>query len=141
MTTSGDDFLLLLLVSNAILLGIACLAVARFDRRCRRVEGFWASPIGTALSNGKTDGHPEYLRITQRLEERVGELQRTVKVMEIKSPPTRRPEERVLPIENAMRMAKLGASVDDLTRSCGLNAGEARLMRKVHGQARLAIGE
>jgi hypothetical protein len=141
MTTSGDNFLLLLLVSNAILLGIACLAVARFDRRCQRVEEFWASPTGTALSNGKTDERPEYLRITQRLEERVGELQRTVKVMEIKTPQTRRPEERVLPIENAMRMAKLGASVEDLTRSCGLNVGEARLMRKLHGQARLAIGE
>jgi hypothetical protein len=39
-----------------------------------------------------------------------------------------------------MRMAKLGASIDDLTRNCGLNIGEAQLMQKLHGKARAASG-
>jgi len=43
-----------------------------------------------------------------------------------------------LPIENAVRMAKHGASIEDLMRSCGLNIGEAQLMRKLHGQTRAA---
>ena len=43
-----------------------------------------------------------------------------------------------LPIDNAIRMAKQGASVADLTRSCGLNLGEAELMKKLHGRNRRA---
>jgi hypothetical protein len=33
-------------------------------------------------------------------------------------------------------MARHGASIDDLIRSCGLNIGEAQLMRKLHGKIR-----
>ena len=43
--------------------------------------------------------------------------------------------ERVLPLDNAVRMARNGASVDDLTRSCGLNVGEAQLIRTMHAHA------
>ena len=43
-----------------------------------------------------------------------------------------------LPIENAVRMAKHGASIEELVRGCGLNIGEAQLMRKLHGQSRAA---
>ena len=81
------------------------------------------------------------MRITQRLEQRVGELQRTVKIMEMnrgeEPTPVSQPTtvERSLPIENAQRMARMGASIEDLTRSCGLNIGEARLMKKLHGKA------
>jgi hypothetical protein len=50
------------------------------------------------------------------------------------------PVTKVVPLENALRMAKNGASIEDLTRNCGLNIGEARLMQKLHGKARLAEG-
>jgi Protein of unknown function (DUF2802) len=36
-------------------------------------------------------------------------------------------------MEHAARMARGGASIDELTRSCGLNLGEASLMRRLHG--------
>jgi len=34
-------------------------------------------------------------------------------------------------------MARLGASVEELAKSCGLNIGEAHLMQKLHGQSQL----
>ena len=45
-----------------------------------------------------------------------------------------------LPYENAVRMARHGASIDDLTRTCGLSANEARLLMRVHGGATRVSG-
>ena len=138
MITTESYYLLVLLVANALLLAIACTVLSRFDRRCRRIEEFWDSPTGTALAD---DGEEEALQqtlATRRLEQRLGELQRTVKLMEIKAPKQEPNVERSLPIENAMRMARNGASIDELTRTCGLNIGEARLMQKLHGRTQLA---
>jgi hypothetical protein len=42
---------------------------------------------------------------------------------------------RSIPHENAVRMAKHGATVDDLTRTCGLSDIEARLVMRVHGNS------
>jgi len=138
MMTTDTYFLYLLLTSNAVLLAIACLAVYRFERRCRRMENFWSSPTGNAASDlGDEDGRKQ-IQATQRLEQQVGQLRRTVKVMEMKAPKQQAAVERTLPIENAIRMARSGASVEDLKRSCGLNNGEARLMQKLHGRTALA---
>ena len=132
-------FLYVLLASNATLLAIAAVAVIRFERRWQRLESFWDSPTGAALSEADEDELHEQLRATARLEQRLGELQRTVKLLDIKKAPEERPPvERNLPIENAVRMARLGASVEDLTRNCGLNVGEAQLMMKLHGKAAVA---
>lgn len=142
--TIDSYYATMLMIANGLLLCIACYAIVRFERRCKEIEEFWASPTGTAVAEANNDQSTEQMRITQRLEQRVGELQRTVKVMELnrdeqpapKAEP--KPVERNLPIENAQRMAKLGASIEDLTRSCGLNIGEARLMQKLHGKANRA---
>ncbi|MDJ0709940.1 MAG: DUF2802 domain-containing protein [Woeseiaceae bacterium] len=134
-------FIFLLLAANAMLLGLTCHALVRFERRCQRIEDFWESPTGNALAETPDTELREQMQATQRLERRVGELQRTVKVIELNkqrpqpAEPTRPTAERNLPIENAIRMARLGASVEDLTRSCGLNFGEARLMQKLHRRA------
>ena len=129
----------MIMLANGVLLAIACYALVRFERRCRQIEAFWASPTGSAVADDQAD---EQMLITQRLEKRVGELQRSVKVIELKRGETDEkpvvPVERSLPIENAVRMARRGAGIDDLTRSCGLNIGEARLMQKLHGKARPA---
>lgn len=141
--TIDSYYATMLMIANGLLLCIACYAIVRFERRCKQIEAFWASPTGTAVAEAGSDQTHEQMRITQRLEQRVGELQRTVKVMEMNrdgdsgpvTPPEPKAVERSLPIENAQRMAKLGASIEDLTRSCGLNIGEARLMQKLHGKA------
>ncbi len=142
MMTTDSYYLYLLLTSNAVLVAIACLAVIRFERRWKRIEDFWDSPTGTALSESGDDEVREQMKATRRLEQRLGELQRTVKIMDMKEPKQRPPAERNLPIglpiENAVRMARSGASIEDLTRNCGLNIGEARLMQKLHGKAPIA---
>ncbi len=141
MITVDPLFILLLLAANAMLLGLTCHALVRFERRCNRIEDFWDSPTGNALSDSDDTELREQMKATQRLEKRVGELQRTVKVIELNkhrpqpAEPTQPAVERNLPIENAIRMARLGASVEELTRSCGLNIGEARLMQKLHRQS------
>ncbi len=141
MITVDALFILLLLAANAMLLGLTCHALVRFERRCNRIEEFWDSPTGNALSDSDDTELREQMKATQRLEKRVGELQRTVKVIELNKhrpqpvEPTQPTVERNLPIENAIRMARLGASVEELTRSCGLNIGEARLMQKLHRQS------
>ena len=139
MITTESYFLYLLLTANALLLAIATVVLFRFDRRCKRIEEFWDSPTGTALAEAEDDETCEQMQATRRLEQRVGELQRAVKVMEIKAPKQQPRAERHLPIENAVRMARHGASIEDLTRNCGLNIGEARLMQKLHGKTQQAI--
>jgi len=131
-------YLTVLLVANALLLAIAAVALSRFERRCKRIEEFWDSPTGTALADDGDEEVRAQTQATQRLERRVGELQRVVKLMDIKAPKQQAPVELNVPIENAVRMARQGASVDDLTRNCGLNIGEARLMQKLHGKAQHA---
>lgn len=138
MITTESYYLYLLLTANALLLAIACFSLSRFDRRCKRIEEFWDSPTGTALADTGEVEAREQMQATQRLEQRVGELHRAVKVMEIKEPKQRPLVERNMPIENAVRMARSGASIEDLTRNCGLNIGEARLMQKLHGKAQCA---
>ena len=46
------------------------------------------------------------------------------------------PQDRVvdLAVEHAVRLAKRGASVEVLTRDCGLNIGEAELLHRLHGK-------
>ncbi len=138
MITLEAHYIYLLIVSNAILLALACTTLERFERRCRRMDEFWASPTGTALADDRSKGDSKQMHVAQQLEQRVGELQRTLKLIQSNNAePPLPPTERNLPIENAVRMARLGASIDDLTRNCGLNVGEARLMKKLHGQAQL----
>ena len=138
MITLEAHYIYLLLGSNAIMLALACLSFARFDNRCKQLEEFWASPTGTALTDKEDSDSSEHKRIAERLEKRIAELHHALKAIEIgRAKPEAPPVERSLPIENAVRMARLGASIDDLTRNCGLNIGEARLMQKLHGQAAL----
>lgn len=141
MITIEAYLLFLLLGSNAALSAVACFLFARFESRCKRIETFWESTTGSAIAETTGRDSREQMLLTRRLEQRVGELQRTVKVMEIKETKSRTPVERSLPIENALRMAKLGASIDELTKSCGLNIGEARLMQKLHGKATALAAE
>lgn len=145
MTMTTDLFYVyVLLAANAILVAAAGIAVLRFERRWRRIDAFWDSPTGTALNDSVNAEMGEQVEATRRLEKRLGELQRTVKLLDMRSPKQSPPTEqkpsmesavRNLPIENAVRMARFGASVDELTRTCGLNVGEARLMQKLHGRA------
>lgn len=144
MTTSISIMVYLLLLANLLLVCAVGLALVRFLRRCDEFESFWESPTGKVLADDNDVS--QHLLISQRLEQRVGELQKVVRILatrdsEPKKKSTTAPgPARILPIDNAVRMARHGATIEDLTRSCGLNIGEAKLMQKLHGKARVASG-
>lgn len=144
----------LVLISQSLLLGAACIALTKFQSRCREFEKFWNSPTGAMLADAQsTPASMTQEAISARseqellekiaLDQRVTDLQR--RLDEIGQRNLQKQEEisfeieRSLPIENALRMAKSGASVEALTKNCGLNVGEARLLQKLHGPARLQV--
>lgn len=140
MTTSVSVMVYLLLLANLLLVCAVGLALVRFLRRCDEFEQFWESPAGMALADDSAGD--EHVHMSQRLEQRIGELQKAVMILAARDRESPKPAEvpresaRVLPMDNAVRMARQGATIEDLTRSCGLNIGEAKLMRKLHGKAR-----
>ncbi len=135
MIISESYYIYLMMLANAGLLAIVSITLLRVERRSKRIEEFRHSPTGTSLAEAGDVERREQLRATRRLEQKLDELQKAVIAMQKTVPDERASLERNLPIENAVRMARHGASIDDLTRSCGLNIGEARLMQKLHGQA------
>lgn len=138
MTISDAHSLYLLLTANAVLLGAAAIAVIRFRKRCERLERFWNSPTGTAIADQKSEQDRLQLVTLMRLERGLNELQANVDSLASRPRKQATADVRQLPIENAVRMVRNGASVDDLTRTCGLNIGEARLLRKMHGNVTAA---
>ena len=127
MMIESDWIVYVLLASNAILAAAAALAICRAQRMSARQRSFWESPNGAALSL-QTDPQQLLSAIDARLNavaERIPRSEDNSQGIEAEAPP--------LPYENAVRMAKHGASIDDLTRTCGLSANEARLLMRVHG--------
>lgn len=123
--------LYLLVIANAALIVAAAFAVLRVDRTLRETRDFWASPTGMAMQveqAGKPG--PDHRRLMQQ----VLHLQKSVDALGQRAQPL--PQEHVidLALQQAVRMAKRGASVEELSRDCGLNAGEAALLRRLHGR-------
>ena len=127
-----------LLAANLLLLLVVFTALQRIDARCRRLEEFKLSVLEKPETTPAAVDSSAYIDILRRLEQRFAMVQRSVESVAADTVAESRPLTQSLPIENAVRMAQQGASVEDLTRSCGLNIGEARLMQKVHGRAQLA---
>lgn len=122
---------------NVCLLAAAAIALARFRGLLRRPQAFWQSRLGAEL-------YAESLAAKERsrvLMNQVFELEDAVERLAKRVPLRDDPVARVLPFEHAARMARDGASVDELRRRCGLNLGEARLVAKLHGRetAELAV--
>ena len=129
MMIESDWITYLLLASNAILAGAAALAICRAQRITAQQRSFWDSPNGASLLM-QTDPQQLLAAIDARLNavaDRIAQPGDEPQASEVEAPP--------LPYENAVRMARHGASIDDLTRTCGLSANEARLLMRVHGSA------
>lgn len=130
MMTIPDSYsVYILLVSNALLVGAASLAIIGFQRQLKSSSKFWDSPTGSALQ-----AQCDQSMINQINDERLAALQEAVDNFERVNVEADPPSEK-LPFENAVRMAKAGASVDDLVRTCGLSHGEARLFMRVHSKS------
>ncbi len=143
MTTYIPAIVYILLISNLLLVSAVGLAVIRFLDRVDELETLGESPNGTALAeeDANDPGDDVHLELGRRLERRIDDLHRIVRIVAAQhnakaaSTATAVPVATVVPMNNALRMAKQGATIDELTRNCGLSIGEARLMRKLHGKA------
>lgn len=130
--------LYLLIVSNAALIFAAAIAVLRFERMIRRNRAFWESPAGAATqAAGNADAVlPAFLE--RRLALLHEQILKLGKQLDSQKAPAAIAQSVELPFQHAARMAKQGASVADLTRTCGLKKAEAQLMRRLHTHATTA---
>ncbi|MBT8100710.1 MAG: DUF2802 domain-containing protein [Gammaproteobacteria bacterium] len=139
MATSDPTQLTLLVFFNTLLLAMASIALVRIRQRLQRFEEFWQSPTGAALLESRQATVKVVEKPNAELEHRVAELQCVVRTLAKQEPRHETSADTGLPIENAVRMARHGASIDELIRGCGLNIGEAKLMQKLHGMKRAAL--
>jgi len=128
----------LLLFANATMLAAATIAIVRFRQQARRFEKFWDSPTGVSIADTQSLQVQSAPASNPKLEKRVAELQSVVRTLAKSAQSRGEPDNNAMPIENAVRMARHGASIDELIRNCGLSIGEAQLMRKLHGKANAA---
>jgi len=119
-----------LLFSNAVLLGAASIAILKFQRLLKSSAKFWDSPTGSVLQAQCNQGE-----INRSTDERLEILQGAIESIERNSREIPAAPAEKLPFENAVRMARAGASLDDLIRTCGLSKGEARLFMRVHAKS------
>lgn len=142
MNIFDGEIAYLIVIANAVLLTAASLAILRFSKQSRGLLEFWRSPTGTAVAAGTAESAAvvRLLKMAARLERRVADLQAQVEQLSKRPGQTVRHNVRPLPLDNAARMARSGASVEELTRTCGLNLGEAKLLRQLHARRPAATG-
>lgn len=118
-----------LFAANALMLAAAVLAILRFQRMCQESADFWNSPSGSAIHMDS----PTRKEHSERVVHEIEVLQKLVAKLCESEGPRAQSLPGKLPLRRAVRMAKSGASIEDLTKGCGLNIGEARLMKTIHG--------
>lgn len=128
MTIENIFSLYALLISNALVLAAATITILRLQRLMRSSAAFQDNSTDT-VTNAQRDNDN-----TRRLvNERISSLQKITYDLVQKQKTLQVQTSEKLPFENAVRMAKLGANLEELTRNCGLTQGEARLLMRVHG--------
>lgn len=128
-----------LLLSNAILLAAAAIALVRARAEARRLRSLFDSPLAAALAPEPYDDR-ELRRMFDRrcsmLEKRLELLvERSTRDAQAAPLPAVPPQKNEMPVQYAVRMARSGASIDDLVRGCGLNKGEAQLLLRLHARS------
>lgn len=131
MLLTSYDLNVMLSVSATLVLGLAAFSLCRFERRCRDARMFWNSPTGTALSDKSAATDSLSVEVAA-LQETVRELRDAIGQFQPVAETQQTESDRRMPFDNAVRMAKNGATTDDLTKTCGLNVGEAHLLKKLH---------
>lgn len=130
-------YIYVLLAANTLVLTGGLLLLLRLRRLCKLHEKSLDYPPAIALAENaapEDDGGKKQMLALMRVEKQLLTL-RAELAAHAGARNAIATSERALPLDNAVRMARNGASVDDLTRSCGLNIGEAQLIRKMHGSA------
>jgi len=132
MIIDEAGFATMLFLSTTLLLGAASLAILRFQRLVRE--------SAQLLSSGSAAQPKSKGNALEPLEQRLGALQKIVEDLARKEERPQQAGRHELPLENAVRMAKCGAGVDELTKSCGLKKGEAELLLRLHANREPAAG-
>lgn len=117
-------------VANVCLLAAAIIAIGRMQRIIRGKAIYSRLAAADAIES-------EIAAITEHcnlVSIRLGEMQDEIEKLSDLERLLVGPVSRELPMEQAARLAQGGASIDELTRKCGLNTGEARLIRRLHGR-------
>ncbi len=137
MTIENTYSLYLLMICNGMLAGAAAIAILRFQRMIKLQQTFWGSPTGAAISTQPVAptqaAQPDQDDFLKAVERRFAYLEQGFGNLADKNQSGQSMQHSV-PHENAVRMAKHGATIDDLTRTCGLSDIEARLLLRVHRQ-------
>ena len=118
-------------LANVCLLAAAVTAVFRLQKVLAG-KAIYSKLAGGNAIEAQIAEIDEHCRIVS---ERLGEIQDQIERFSHLERLLIGPVSREFPMEHAARLAKGGASIDELTRNCGLNIGEARLVRRLHGQA------
>ena len=121
-----------ILAGKAFVLILGTIVLLGMWRQTRRVEHFLSEISHRPAAQERTDSSKQQLIASLRLDKRISELQQQIAALSVTEKKNADPISRPLPIENAARMARHGASVEELTRTCGLNAGEAELLSQRH---------
>jgi hypothetical protein len=123
----------LMLIANAFLIGAAALAVLRVQRELASLRQFWQSPAAVALMGDSYDDRGLRRMIDQRFLDLRAHLDSSPPAAAVAAPQALPPPPPgAMPLDYATRMARAGASVDDVVRGCGLNRGEAQLLIRLH---------
>lgn len=134
MTIDDPTTYYVVLAGKAFVLILGTIVLLGMWRQLRRVEQFLLEQRNATVAEVQDDGAKQQLLASLRLDKRITELQQQIASMSAaEAKPAADLIARPLPIENAARMARSGASIEDLTRTCGLNVGEAELLKKLHG--------
>ena len=131
------DLALLAGASRAFVIVAALIALGWALRRMRRESAEqWAQLLAVQQKTGTE---------IQTLAERVGALATLVAAMparleqpvEAPRPAPRREPSPVRSYETARRLARSGATVEEIVATCGVAGSEARLLQRLHGAASL----
>ena len=119
-----------LLLANAALCAAAVLAILKFQRLLRSSARFWDSPTGSALQ-----AQCDQSMFNQSTENQLASLAAALEQLEKTTRTVSVATSEKVPYDTAIRMAKAGASTEELVRNCGLSAGEANLYRRIHASS------
>lgn len=128
------DVALLALALVCVTLGGVCIWLAGRQREFVRMFEFQAQrdALRDQAIKDLKKRLDTYLTGSIRMGEELYELRRTVAPLPDKLTQIEQRDPSNLSFTQAARLVGLGASVDDLTQSCGLSRAEAELVSKLH---------
>lgn len=118
-----------LLGATALLAAAASLSIVRFQKKVRDMAAFWNSPTGAAVQADT----PAAAVQTADLGMQIAELRQVIEALATRESTPAITSFTEPKVGNAVLLAKQGASLRDLVQTCGLNAGEAQLLLRLHG--------